>query len=232
MSSTDNQGSSLGSFLTSPPLYPHFNWPSGFWPCVKSCLVGGSDKYSTLISWHLISSVLPSRCKWAIVLRVEQYIPAPLRCFKCQKIWTPQEACRGRHTCAKCREKDPNHVEKDCLKEIRCENYRQDHPACARSCDVYKKEKEILEVKHKWNVSFLEARKIVGTKWKKAATLQLHGPIITTNIELLNDNLLYIIRIDLNVCKQMPDVRLLLWQSNSPNNLTVAKQMRKSKWND
>ena len=46
MSSTDKQGSSLGSFPTSPPLYPHFNRPSGFWPCVKSCLVGGSDKYS------------------------------------------------------------------------------------------------------------------------------------------------------------------------------------------
>ena len=29
----------------SPPLYPHFNRPSGFWPCVKSCLVGGNDKY-------------------------------------------------------------------------------------------------------------------------------------------------------------------------------------------
>ena len=29
----------------SPPLYPHFNWPSGFWSCVKSCLVGGSEKY-------------------------------------------------------------------------------------------------------------------------------------------------------------------------------------------
>ena len=45
MSSTDKQGSSLGSLPTSHPLYPHFNWPSGFWPCVKSCLVGGSDKY-------------------------------------------------------------------------------------------------------------------------------------------------------------------------------------------
>ena len=45
MSSTDKQGSSLGSFPTSPPLYPHFNRLSGFWPCVKSCLVGGSDKY-------------------------------------------------------------------------------------------------------------------------------------------------------------------------------------------
>ena len=37
--------------LPSPPLYPHFNRPSGFWPCVKSCLVGGSDKYpDTFIS--------------------------------------------------------------------------------------------------------------------------------------------------------------------------------------
>ena len=44
ISSTDQQGSSLDSFPTSPPLYHHFNRPSGFWPCVKSCLVGGSDK--------------------------------------------------------------------------------------------------------------------------------------------------------------------------------------------
>ena len=38
----------------SPPLYSHFNWPSGFWPCVKSCLVGGSDKYihSEDIKYH------------------------------------------------------------------------------------------------------------------------------------------------------------------------------------
>ena len=26
------------------PFYLHFNWPSGFWACVKSCLVGASDK--------------------------------------------------------------------------------------------------------------------------------------------------------------------------------------------
>ena len=45
MSSIDQQGLSLGSFSTfPPPLYPHFNRPSGFWPRVKSCLVGGSDK--------------------------------------------------------------------------------------------------------------------------------------------------------------------------------------------
>ena len=51
----------------------------------------------------------------------------------------------------------------DCLKEIRCANCRQDHPAYTRSCVVYQKEKEIIEVKHKRNVSFLEARRIVGS---------------------------------------------------------------------
>ena len=33
----------------SPPLYPHFNRPLGFLPCIKSCLVGGSDKYHIYI---------------------------------------------------------------------------------------------------------------------------------------------------------------------------------------
>ena len=37
---------------------------------------------------------------------VEQYVPAPLRCFKFQKCGHHREACRGRQTCAKCGEKD------------------------------------------------------------------------------------------------------------------------------
>ena len=53
-------------------------------------------------------------------------------------------------------------MEEDCLKEITCTNCLQDHPAYARSLVVCKKEKEIIEVKHKRNLSFLEARRIVG----------------------------------------------------------------------
>ena len=83
-------------------------------------------------------------------------------CFKCQKYGHHKEAYKGLQTCAKCSEKDPDPVEEDCLKEITCANC-QDHLAYARSCDVYKKEKEIIEVKQKRNVSFKEARKIVGS---------------------------------------------------------------------
>ena len=100
---------------------------------------------------------------WRSIERVEQYVPTPLRCFKCQKFGHHREACRGRQTCSKCGEKDPDHAEEDCLKEIRCANCQQDHPAYARTCTVYQKEKEIIEVKHMRNVSFLEARRIVGS---------------------------------------------------------------------
>ena len=34
--------------LVKGTLIVNFNRPSGFWPCVKSCLVGGSDKYRLL----------------------------------------------------------------------------------------------------------------------------------------------------------------------------------------
>ena len=42
--------------------------------------------------------------------RVEQYIPAPLRCFKCQTYGHHRESCRGWQICAKCDEKDLDHV--------------------------------------------------------------------------------------------------------------------------
>ena len=100
--------------------------------------------------------------------RVEVYVPAPQLCFKCPKYGHHREACRRPHTCAKCGEKDPNHVEEYCLKEIKCANCRQDHPAYARSCDFFFKVKEILEMKHKRNVSFLQAKSCWGQHgWKQ-----------------------------------------------------------------
>ena len=83
--------------------------------------------------------------------RVKQYVPVPLGCFKCPKYGHQKEACRRRRrrqASAKCGEKDPDYLEEDCLKQIRCANC-QDHPVYVRSYRVYKKEKKILEVKHK-----------------------------------------------------------------------------------
>ena len=51
MSNKDQQGSSLGSYPTFPSPNLHFNWPSGHWPCVEPCLVGGSGKYRVMLPY-------------------------------------------------------------------------------------------------------------------------------------------------------------------------------------
>ena len=92
--------------------------------------------------------------------RVEQYIQAPLRCFKYQKFGHYKEIFRGRQVCDKCGGHDPNHMENEC-KNIKCANCHEEHPAFSRSCAIYKKEKEIMFIKHTKNIPFLEAKKII-----------------------------------------------------------------------
>ena len=94
--------------------------------------------------------------------RIEQHVPAPLRCFKCQKYGHHRDAFRGRQICTKCGEKDPDRVEENCFKQIRFAKCWRDHPAYIRFCDVCKKEKKKIWW-DKSNMSFQEARKIVGT---------------------------------------------------------------------
>ena len=96
--------------------------------------------------------------------RVEQYVPALLRCFKCQKFGHHREASRGRQTCSKCGEKDPDHAEEDCLKEITCANCQQDHPAYARTCIVYQKEEEITQEECFLPGSLENCRELYGRK--------------------------------------------------------------------
>ena len=55
---------------------------------------------------------------------------------------------------------------------------------------------------------------------------------LISSLTFLNVNLLHIIGIYLDFCKQMTDVKLLLLRSDSRSHLTVCKQIRKSKPND
>ena len=90
--------------------------------------------------------------------RVEHYIPASLWCFKCQKFGHHKETCWGRQICGKCGER--GYMENEC-KNMKYANCHEEHPAFSRICGIYKKEKEIMFVKHTKNIPFPEAWKIV-----------------------------------------------------------------------
>ena len=56
------------------------------------------------------------------------------------KIWTPQGSLQRMSD--KCDEKSPDNMKEDCLKEIICPIYQQDHFTYSRSCDLYQKKKK------------------------------------------------------------------------------------------
>ena len=107
---------------------------------------------------------IPERIKVGYTMeRVEQFIPNPLRCYNCQKYSHHEDNCRK--VCGKCAQQDPDHHIDNCNNPYKCANCGGNHPVYARSCESWKLEKEILGIKHKNNIPFNEAQKIiVGSK--------------------------------------------------------------------
>ena len=93
--------------------------------------------------------------------KVEQFVPNPLRCYRCQKYGHHEDSCRGRKVCGKCGQRDPGHHMNECEFPYKCTNCGGDHPVYARSCHIWRREKEILAVKYKNNIPYYETQKNV-----------------------------------------------------------------------
>lgn len=99
------------------------------------------------------TSVLPSTLQAGYMkLRVRPYVPNPRRCFNCQRYGHGSQTCRGRQTCAMCSSND--HTSDACDSEPHCVNCDGSHPAYSRACPKWKKEKEIISLKVKENITF------------------------------------------------------------------------------
>ena len=91
-------------------------------------------------------------------IKIELYIPNPLRCFWCQKFGHHEDKCSAPPVCGKCGQ-EGNHAS-TCSNPIKCANCGKDHPAYSNQCEVWLKEKEIIKLKVKNNITYPEARKL------------------------------------------------------------------------
>ena len=92
-------------------------------------------------------------------VKVDVYIPNPLRCYHCQVFGHHENKC-GRHAvCCNCGE--PEHCAPSgvCDKPAKCVNCSGNHPANSKQCPQWEKEKKILKIKCVNNLSFPDARK-------------------------------------------------------------------------
>ena len=92
--------------------------------------------------------------------KFEHFSPRPLKRFKCLKCGHHNESYRGRPTYIRCGQKDTDYMEEDFSNENKCSNCLENHPAFSKTCNIYKREKEIIELKYRRNIKFLEEWKI------------------------------------------------------------------------
>ena len=103
--------------------------------------------------------ILPTVVKIGFIqVKVDVYVPNPLRCYNCQVFGHHENKC-GRHpVCCNCAQ--PEHCASgQCDKPAKFVNCSGDHPANSKECPQWEKEKQILKIKCEQNISFPEARK-------------------------------------------------------------------------
>ena len=95
-------------------------------------------------------------------LKVETYIPNPLRCYNCQKFGHSSDRCKNEKVCFRCGSEDCSAG--DCRKEPKCVNCNESHPSSSKLCTVWIKEKEIQKLKVEKHLSYPEARKLYNSQ--------------------------------------------------------------------
>ena len=83
---------------------------------------------------------------------VSQFVPNPLRCYKCQKFCHVTSKCKHCETCARCSE--TGHKDDSCTKAFKCANCGECHSAYSKKCSIYKREYDIQSIRVSNNISF------------------------------------------------------------------------------
>ena len=119
----------------------------------------GAKKPTNTFVFTFNSPVLPSVVKIGFMqVKVDVYIPNPLRCYQCQVFGHHENKCGRQAICVNC--SMPEHCPVgQCQRPAKCVNCSGEHPANSKQCSAWEKEKKILMIKCEQNISFPEARK-------------------------------------------------------------------------
>lgn len=102
-------------------------------------------------------------------VKVQEYIPNPMRCRNCQLLGHTSKRCTKTKTCENCNL--PPHDREQCSRTM-CANCSDAHPSSSKTCPKYLQNKEILTIKTRNKCSMAEAKRTYN---------QMHPTQPTTN---------------------------------------------------
>ena len=119
-----------------------------------------------------------------LIVKIQVYIPNPLRCFDCQKFGHHETSCTNQMICGRCGDHaHPQVVE--CSADPKCSNCSGPHESRSRECPTWKFEREVLKIKYTLNVSFPEARKLAKDK---SSSKTSYAAVTKSNKSVCHDN--------------------------------------------
>ena len=94
-------------------------------------------------------------------LTVKEFVPHPVRCYKCQKFSHISKNCRGKQKCPVCSQ---NHTFDECQnrQNKKCSNCGGSHLAGFKGCTVFVKAQEIKQLGHQKKITYSEATKQIN----------------------------------------------------------------------
>ena len=118
---------------------------------------------------------------------VSQFIPNPVRCYKCQKFGHTKFNCRKNEVCNKCGQEDHTDSQ-ECKNEAKCVNCQGNHTSNDKACPKWKEEKEIQRIKAERGISYTEPKRQIdifnSVKTTYAQAAAATKPVIkTANVE-------------------------------------------------
>ena len=93
------------------------------------------------------------------LVRCTDFIPAPLRCYRCQKLGHGTKTCRSAAVCSNCG--NTGHELASCDSPSKCVNCCGDHASDSRDCSAWNLEKQALKLRSERQVTLPQARRIV-----------------------------------------------------------------------
>ena len=123
---------------------------------------GVEKKETETVLVEFEARAIPSELYFGFVrYRVREYMPKPMRCFKCQGFGHIANVCKRKTRCARC---GGEHEYGKCGEGVRvkCCNCGGNHSAAYWGCEVMRREVEVQQIRRKEKITYAEAVRIAG----------------------------------------------------------------------
>lgn len=132
----------------------------------------------------VLGTIIPESIKlWLVNHKIQLFIDKPRQCGKCFSYMHPTRFCHNQTLCYNC---GISHTG-TCNNKVSCINCKGDHPANCQTCPTYAKEKNIMELKCRQNLSLSEARRRLRTTEMENYATVVKTPTQAINVQNLID---------------------------------------------